>query len=1121
MIRPTARLRPVVHVLVSAVVPVVFAVAVFEVVVADPPLQTLTPNRNGGLRASARDQDYEESSTERTPREQSVPASYVLLDHSGQVNVLSAEQQAFVLPQGESPESSGPAAKEYPSAAPYVEVEILLTDRLGIDDIRALPHAPGGAFEELQEPPRVVVQLPLETVKELKKERVSLSVRRRFLLLKSTLEEADDLAGMVSGGSCTGSNREGSNVSNVNIPDNNGWVFSGITIAGAPAGATVTCIDVHYEIIHSYIGDLEVDLNDQNLTYNYDLWGPGQGGATDNLNQTVTGISTFNGELVNQPWLLYASDIAALDTGYIDTWWIKVYYGGAALQPDLIVQSSSRTPSTVTPGGPVSLADTVKNQGAGAAGSFYVTWFISLDSTVTTTDYEWGFRTVSNLAGGATSSGMGSLPWPDTGTYSAPGIYYIAVTADDTNAVSESDEGNNKGVIWTVTVPSPDPPDIRISPTALNLTCTVSATVPAEPTNIVEKQMPDMMVAGVWSPLKSAHRQAEFTRLKAAALGTGSVPVVVELAVPNIVMLTSRSSAAGTQAGLVQADGALSTAIAAVAQAEVARLRAVPHIPGRIFPYIPFMSLSVSERALEILQASPTVLDINEDRLAKPTLDNTVNIVEASNAWARGFDGAGWYVAILDTGIRASHAFFVGKTVREACFALGQDGAGGAGDCPNGLASDISSPHPAQPYPSSFAGYEHGTHVTGIAAGEDTQRVPPLYGVARRANVVAVQIFSKFPSSPFCDPPGSSCVNTWDSDLIAGLNYVYSLRLTHNLAAVNMSLSGAGPFNDQTSCDNGNSATKAIIDSLRSAGIASIIATGNEGFCDGIGAPACISSAISVGSVNDSDSEAASNNYGALLDLFAPGVSVLSSVASSDTAYASLSGTSMATPHVTGAWAILKQAVPSATVTEAFNALQSTGGSIANACSGSGTYPQHRIRINSAIDELGGGCSGQLIAIHNDGQSILEVCSVTRPSWAQLSPLPPYSIAGGGSRQVCVTVDCGACASGDLGGSIDLNSNDPITPTVNASVHVDCPPACTPGSPCPDEENACTNDVYDANCVCTHPKRSDCIMWRELGLCIRGPALETAPDCLQFDYNGDGHVDLADASEFLLITGHP
>ncbi len=82
--------------------------------------------------------------------------------------------------------------------------------------------------------------------------------------------------------------------------------------------------------------------------------------------------------------------------------------------------------------------------------------------------------------------------------------------------------------------------------------------------------------------------------------------------------------------------------------------------------------------------------------------------------------------------------------------------------------------------------------------------------------------------------------------------------------------------------------------------------------------------------------------------------------------------------------------------------------------------------------------TGQVLTIHNDGQSSLGVSSVSKPTWAQLNPPPPYQISGGQSKQVCVTVNCAACAGADLDGNLTISSNDPDeTPLV--AVHVDCP----------------------------------------------------------------------------------
>jgi len=128
--------------------------------------------------------------------------------------------------------------------------------------------------------------------------------------------------------------------------------------------------------------------------------------------------------------------------------------------PDLVIQSSTRSPATgVVPLGLVTLSDTVQNQGTGtAASSFWATWFISEDITVTTADYEWAFHEVpAGLAPGQTGAGFGDIAWPDEAPYNVPGqIYYIAVMADDLNDVAESNETNNWGGTFAVVLAGGD-----------------------------------------------------------------------------------------------------------------------------------------------------------------------------------------------------------------------------------------------------------------------------------------------------------------------------------------------------------------------------------------------------------------------------------------------------------------------------------------------------------------------------------------------------------------------------------------------------------------------------------------------------------------------------------------
>jgi subtilisin-like proprotein convertase family protein len=156
---------------------------------------------------------------------------------------------------------------------------------------------------------------------------------------------------VASGLASLGASQYGSNTSNVTIPDNGGWVSSAITISGAPAGATVTGIDVHFSAVHPYSGDLNVDLNadPQGAFGNYDIW-KREGGGADNPSRTVNGISTFNGLSVNRTWYLYARDEEAGDAGYIDEWWIRVYYDNPTPPGTFTLSNQSPVCDTNPPG---------------------------------------------------------------------------------------------------------------------------------------------------------------------------------------------------------------------------------------------------------------------------------------------------------------------------------------------------------------------------------------------------------------------------------------------------------------------------------------------------------------------------------------------------------------------------------------------------------------------------------------------------------------------------------------------------------------------------------------------------------------------------------------------------
>jgi subtilisin family serine protease len=260
--------------------------------------------------------------------------------------------------------------------------------------------------------------------------------------------------------------------------------------------------------------------------------------------------------------------------------------------------------------------------------------------------------------------------------------------------------------------------------------------------------------------------------------------------------------------------------------------------------------------------------------------------------------------------------------------------------CPNGQAQQIG---PGAGVNCPLNGCWHGTHVAGIAAGNGTSAQVSFSGVAKGAQLVAVQVFSEFTSFSDCGgtPP---CILAYTSDIIAGLEHVYSLSASRPFASANLSL-GGGLFT--SACDL--EPEKAIIDNLRSVGIATTVAAGNNGATNALSSPACISSAVSVGATTKSDVVASYSNAASFLSLFAPGDSITSSTVGGG--YTVASGTSMAAPHVAGTWAILRQAAPTATVSEVLSTLQSTGLPISDTRPGS-SVTKPRIRVADALSAL-------------------------------------------------------------------------------------------------------------------------------------------------------------------------
>ena len=367
-----------------------------------------------------------------------------------------------------------------------------------------------------------------------------------------------------------------------------------------------------------------------------------------------------------------------------------------------------------------------------------------------------------------------------------------------------------------------------------------------------------------------------------------------------------------------------------------------------LFDHIPFMAFAVDAVGLGALRNAPQAASMEEAAPKPPALLESTGVVSAPPIWTAGGTGSGWAVAVLDTGVDKNHNFLAGKVVSEACYSQ-TVGDTSVSVCPGGVSQTTASDSGLH---CSLAvnGCNHGTHVAGIAAGTG----PAFHGVARGADIIAIQVFSRFNLASNCGSTPTPCVLSYVSDQIRGLERVLALSDSIDIASVNMSLGGG---NNPEVCDATQAARKAAVDNLRSVGIATVASSGNNGFTNAMGAPACISSVISVGSTGDGslgatlDVVVSSSNSASFLDLLAPGRWINSAVPSdsSTNTFANFSGTSMAAPHVAGAMAIMKQRSPEASVDRMLNALSSTGLPITDARN---SIIKPRINVNAAVQAL-------------------------------------------------------------------------------------------------------------------------------------------------------------------------
>jgi subtilisin family serine protease len=271
-------------------------------------------------------------------------------------------------------------------------------------------------------------------------------------------------------------------------------------------------------------------------------------------------------------------------------------------------------------------------------------------------------------------------------------------------------------------------------------------------------------------------------------------------------------------------------------------------------------SAEMSEEDAIALADDPDVLFVEEDQEMEIVATQTnatwgLDRIDQANlplstTYTYTSTGSGVTAYIIDTGIRTTHTQFGGRAV--VGFDAVGDGRNGQ-DC-NG----------------------HGTHVSGTVGGS-------TYGVAKAVRLVAVRVLN-------CSGSGTN------SGVIAGVNFVTSNHVAGTPAVANMSLGGGVSTALDTAVRN------SIAD-----GVTYAIAAGNSNANASNSSPARVAEAITVGSSTRTDTRSSFSNFGSVVDIFAPGSSITSAWATSDTATNTISGTSMATPHVAGVAARILQ----------------------------------------------------------------------------------------------------------------------------------------------------------------------------------------------------------------------
>ena len=283
------------------------------------------------------------------------------------------------------------------------------------------------------------------------------------------------------------------------------------------------------------------------------------------------------------------------------------------------------------------------------------------------------------------------------------------------------------------------------------------------------------------------------------------------------------------------------------------------------YDVIPAMVAYVTEDGLLELFNNPLVEGVYSDYAFSVNLAESIPQINATIISDFNVSGKNVGVCVIDTGIDIYHPAFTNRIVSQKCFCSNNC-------CPNNQSTDTNA--------SDDGFNSHGTHVSGIIASNGS-----VNGVSPKANIIAVKS---------CNDQGTC----FTSDIIAGIDYCVQNKLTYNISIISGSIGDGGQYTP-ASCPT---FIDTALDAAAAVNIFLVFASGNNGYTGGINYPACYHDAVSVGATTKLDAMASFTNRGPGLDLLAPGVNIYSTTIGN---YGILSGTSQATPHVSGYLALL------------------------------------------------------------------------------------------------------------------------------------------------------------------------------------------------------------------------